>query len=292
LLVNALGLRQAHLLVTKPGPAWLSFPYAIEAAWITPDFAQDVLYLRCLVPATTDLLPLLQALPCDRYEIIWSGNGWQQFLTEEEELLLPTTRDEPVASVLQAAPFTVPAMAELWTYPNSLPVAWERIRQRLGRTIKDYLPRQRVQTINGKTHITTAFRLLKERGLFYQHIVRYHPLLAESVEVFLHVTLERDDVTILLEGLREDLHAVETYPTKDGYWCRLLGPHRLLDAIISLRPRQSGNASQTSTSTRNDIPHHSSGSNTKTSSTQETAPGRTDHEHRPSPRRPAPGPRR
>src|SRR5260370_42393103 len=44
-LVNALGLRQAHLLVTKPGPAWLSFPYAIEAAWITPDFfAQDVLY--------------------------------------------------------------------------------------------------------------------------------------------------------------------------------------------------------------------------------------------------------
>ena len=39
----------------------------------------------------------------------------------------------------------------------------------------------------------------------------------------------------LLETLRPVLHAIETYPTNDGHYCRLLGPHHLLDAIINLR---------------------------------------------------------
>ena len=39
---------------------------------------------------------------------------------------------------------------------------------------------------------------------------------------------------VLLEELRHCLHAVETYPTGDGYFCRLLGPHALLDAIMRL----------------------------------------------------------
>src|SRR5260370_28818076 len=46
--VNGLGLRQAHVVVLKPGPEWFRLPYALEASWVTPDFAQDVLYLRCL----------------------------------------------------------------------------------------------------------------------------------------------------------------------------------------------------------------------------------------------------
>ena len=61
-----------------------------------------------------------------------------------------------------------------------------------------------------------------------------HPLLAASVEVFVLVRMNRDDVAILVEGLRSVLHAVETYPVSNGYWCRLLGPHRLLDAIMLL----------------------------------------------------------
>jgi hypothetical protein len=233
-VVERLGLRHAHVFVTKPDPSWLSLPYAVEAAWVTPDFCQEVCYLHCLVPATVDLDALLKSLPCSRYEMVWSGSGWQQFLANEEELFLPVPIEGSVSDVLGQAPFVVPSMMELWTYPNSLPLAWERIRQRLGTRVKDYLPRTRVRYVNGKTHLTAAFRSLKDDGLFCQHIVRYHPLLAASVEVFLLVCMEREDVTVLLRGLRPVLHAVETYPTTGGYWCRLLGPHRLLDAIMLL----------------------------------------------------------
>src|SRR3954462_9234239 len=91
--------------------------------------------------------------------------------------------------------------------------------------------------VNGKTHLTQAFALLHKDGLVRQQLIRYHPLLAVSVEVFLLVRLDREDTMHLLEGLRPDLHGIESYPTSDGYWCRLLGPHRLLDAIMNLPVR-------------------------------------------------------
>jgi hypothetical protein len=60
------------------------------------------------------------------------------------------------------------------------------------------------------------------------------PLLAVSVEVFLHVTLDRGALYEMLCVVRTSVHAIESYPTVDGYFVRLLGPHRLLDAITSL----------------------------------------------------------
>lgn len=233
-LVEPLGLRHAHVLVTKPDEAWRSLPYAVEAAWVTPDFCQDVYYVHCLVPASVDFVGLLSRLPCAGYDVVWSGSGWQQFLTDDQEIVLPVATDAVGSDLLRRSPFIVPSMMELWTYPNSLPLAWERIRERLGSRVREYLPRMKVRYTNGKTHLTAAFRTLRDEGLFFQHIIRYHPLLAASVEVFAFVRMEREDVTILLRGLRASLHAVETYPASDGYWCRLLGPHRLLDDIMTL----------------------------------------------------------
>jgi len=166
--------------------------------------------------------------------IVWSSSGWQQFLTGTEEILLPIPVSVVQSDVVQRCPFILPAMMELWTYPNSLPVAWQRIQHRLGHRLKTYLPRTKLLRVNGKTHLTQAFRALRDEGLVRQHLVRYHPLLAMSVEVFALARLDRAALTNVLSDLRRVLHAIESYPTDEGYLVRLLGPYQLLDAIINL----------------------------------------------------------
>ena len=227
--VEPLGLRHAHVFLSNPGD--ITCPFAVEAAWVTMDFCQEVLYLHCLVPLS-QTEQFIQSMTGGT--IVWSSSGWQQFLTEENDVLLPVEPDAVETDLLRRTPFVLPAMTELWRYPNSLPLVWQRIHQRLGNRIKEFLPRTKIRYVNGKTHITDAFSLLQREGLVRQQIIRYHPLLAVSVEVFVMIRLDRADVQRLLEGLRQVLHAVESYPTSDGYWCRLLGPHRLLDAIIKL----------------------------------------------------------
>jgi hypothetical protein len=228
--VEALGLRHAHVFLTNP-LGDVDCPFAVEAAWVTMDFCQEVLYLHCLVP-----LGQVSAFTASMAggTITWSGSGWQQLLTTNEEVLLPVEPDAVETDLIARYPFIIPAMTELWQYPNSLPLVWHRIHQRLGSRVKEYLPRTKIRYVNGKNHITETFNLLQREGLVRQQLIRYHPLLAVSVEVFLMIRLERADVQRLLEALRGVLHAVESYPTTDGYWCRLLGPHRLLDAIINL----------------------------------------------------------
>jgi hypothetical protein len=227
-------LRHAHVFVTKPDPSWLDVPYAVEACWVTPDFCQEVLYLHCLVPDGTDLVRTLAGYPCVRSEVVWSGSGWQRFLHEDAALGIAKPVPVGTSAVTRRLPFVIPAMTELWNYPNSLPLAWARIHRRLGRQLVHYLPRTRIHAVNGKMHVTSAFRVLKEEGLLQQQLIRYHPLLAASVEVFLTVRMTPDDALVFLHRLRPVLHAIETYPTSDGYWCRLLGPHQVLDAIINL----------------------------------------------------------
>ncbi|HEY4360276.1 MAG TPA: hypothetical protein VGN17_04885 [Bryobacteraceae bacterium] len=243
-LVERLGLRHAHVFVVNPDPSWLSLPYAVESAWVTPDFCQEVLYLHCLVPVSTVFADVLARYPCARVEVVWSGSGWQSFL--QDDYALGVTKPVPpgTSDLARRLPFVIPAMLELWTYPNSLPLGWARIRLRLGTSVRQYLPRTRIQYVNGKTHLTAAFRALKEEALLQQQLIRYHPLLAQSVEVFLTARMDHDEVLVFLQRLRPCLHAIETYPMEGGYWCRLLGPHRLLDAIINVptieRERLSG----------------------------------------------------
>lgn len=228
--VEALGLRHAHVFLTNVlGP--LDCPFAVEAAIITADFCNEAIYLHCLVPVArvSDFITSMAG-----GTIIWSSSGWQQFLTTEEEILLPVPGTAVETDLVRRSPFVIPALAELYQHPNSLPLAWQRIHQRLGSRVKEYLPRTKIRYVNGKMHLTDAFGVLQREGLVRQQLIRYHPLLAVSVEVFVMIRLERADVQRLLEGLRSVLHAIESYPTNEGYWCRLLGPHRLLDAIMKL----------------------------------------------------------
>jgi len=235
--VEPLGLQHAHVFVEDARPAALVFPFAVEAAWITPDFCREVLYLHCLVPtALLGRFPkLLQSI--GKASVVWSSSGWQQLLADNEALLLPMRVNGSGTDLLQRCPFILPAMMELWTYPNSLPLAWHRIHRCLGSSVNRYL-RRAVRQVNGKSHITEAFHLLQKEKLLTQQVIRYHPLLAVSVEVFVLARFGLAELTKLLSSLRRVLHAVETYPTDDGYWCRLLGPHRLLDAILGLSPEE------------------------------------------------------
>ncbi len=229
--VELLGLRHAHVFLTTP-LGNIDCPFAVEAAWITADFCQEVLYLHCLVPVA-HVTAFTTSMAGGT--IVWSSSGWQQFLTSDEDILLPIPADAVAQSDLVCQrPFVLPALMELWTYPNTLPLVWQRIHQRLGNRVKEFLPRTKIRYVNGKTHITDAFRCLQAEGLVRQQLIRYHPLLAVSVEVFVMIRLGRSDVQHVLACLRGVLHAIESYPTSDGYWCRLLGPHRLLDAIIKL----------------------------------------------------------
>ena len=234
--VEGLGLQHAHVFIEHANEGAVRFPFAVEAAMVTPDFCREVLYLHCLVPSglVAGFARLVQELGTVR--VTWSSSGWQQFAHGDEEFLLPMKEPVRSSELLRRYPFIVPAMAELWAYPNSLPLAWYRIYQRLGENVRRYLPGTTIRHVNGKTHLTDAFGVLRRELLLRQQIIRYHPLLAVSVEVFLLVRMERDDARKFLGCLREVLHAVETYPMEDGYWCRVLGPHRLLDAIINLPP--------------------------------------------------------
>jgi hypothetical protein len=233
--VEALGLLHAHVFVEQPQD-YLLFPWAVEAAWVTPDFCQEVLYLHCVVPlehmtAFTDRAHRLG----ETVHIRWTSSGWQQFLAADEEFSLPVAAPAQLQrDLFSRHPFLVPAMMELWQYPNSLPLAWHRAQQRLGEHLSAWFPRFKEHSVNGKTHLTQSFALLQERHLVLQQIVRCHPLLGASVEVFLQLRLDRPSVLAVLSVLRPVLHAVESYPMSEGYWCRLLGARSLLDAIITL----------------------------------------------------------
>jgi hypothetical protein len=218
--VEALGLRHVHLFITRPDTSWLESAYAVEAAWVTNDFCKETLYLHLLLPTTISLEAITR--PAEQLHSAVSSSGWQQFLLDDEFVQLPVDITAPCSDVVQRCPIAIPALMESWQHPNSLPLMWARIKQRLGERTKKFLKTMRVKEVNGKMYLSHAFSELRKDQLIRQHIVRYHPLLAASVEVFLQVQMERAGVTALIERLRTDLHAVETYPMTDGYFCRLL----------------------------------------------------------------------
>ena len=233
-----LGLSHLHVFVRAAGQEWLSVPYAVEASWLT-NFHEQILYLHCIIPTEHEraIRAQISRLPCTSFELCTSGSGWQQFLLDQHDpLTLPIPERQEHSDVLQKTPFVVPALMESWRYPNSLPVMWQRISTTLGNSVRSFLPRTRLHPVNGKTHITATFRALEAQGLVRQQIIRYHPLLAASIEVFLTLKLGREELATFLDGVRSSLHAFECYPTTDGYFCRLLGPHRLLDVLTDPLP--------------------------------------------------------
>lgn len=188
--VEALGLCHAHVFIAAPTPSDLDCDFAVEAAVVTPDLCGEVLYVHCVVPSS------LRGVwrPNDRSLVVWSGSGWQQFFTADEPVMLPVDGDVPVGDIARRVPLVIPALYESWSYPNSLPALWSRIRERLGERARSFV-RRRVRVVNGKSHVRDAFHALRGEGLVRQHIVRYHPLLSRSVEVFMVISAERSIVS-------------------------------------------------------------------------------------------------
>jgi hypothetical protein len=235
--VERLGLIHCHVFVTKPGDAWLSLLYAVEAYWLTPNLCRDTLYLHCLVPTAhqASVQSLLRTLPCAEQEILWSSSGWQQFLHADDVIELPTSDEHAMdATLLRSHPFVVPVLMESWQYPNSLPLIWQRTHSTLKEQVRAYLPRTRIHYTNGSSHVTSMYETLHAKGLLRQQLIRYQPLLVASIEVFVDVRMERADLLLFLGDLRSSLHAIETYPTSEGFLCRLLGPYQLFDAVLAL----------------------------------------------------------
>lgn len=238
--VEYLGLLHAHIIARGPEEAWRSCPYAVEAAWITPDLLHDGLYVHCLVPASHQRAAnaLFATLGAQQSDVVWSGSGWQQFVRPFADITIPQpiiqqTVDE---ELLRRHPLVAPVLMEVWRYPNSMPMIWWRIRHHVPEKLQAYLPGQRVYPVNGKRHVRDALQALSTAGLISQHLVRYHPLFTGRTEVFLLATLDKRALVALLERLRDVLGAIETYPTSDGYFCRLLGSYELIDRLMTLAP--------------------------------------------------------
>src|SRR5258706_2448211 len=104
--VELLGLRHAHVFLTTP-LGNIDCPFAVEAAWITADFCQEVLYLHCLVPVA-HVTAFTTSMAGGT--IVWSSSGWQQILPSDEEILLPIPAGAVAPSDLVCQPpFLLPA---------------------------------------------------------------------------------------------------------------------------------------------------------------------------------------
>lgn len=236
-LSEALGLTHAHLFIRDAGTEWLSCPYAVEAAWGTSDFSREVLYLHCLVPFSHQRA-LAATWRRRNVVVIWSGTGWQQFLARGDPIAIPRLPKDAMVTLVARDPFIVPVMAESWEYPNSMRSIWDRAEQRLGLHLREYLRRTPHRRVDGKRVVGAAFAALGRERLILQHVIRCHPLLSANIEVFVNITGSREHAVAMLESLRAHLHAIETYPTGQGFLCRLLGAHTIFHALITLPQAQ------------------------------------------------------
>lgn len=236
--VEVLGLRHAHVFITDAREECLRCPYAVEAAWVSPDLVQHVLYLHCLVPVSQQrrAAALFAALPSGPVSVLWSGSGWQSCLGPDEEFTLPVqpTHFKVDDQLLRRHPLVVPVLMELWQYPNSMSAVWFRIRARDGPRLRSYVHGP-THVVNGMLHVRDACHTLSGSGLVTGHVLRYYPLLQGCIEVFLTVS-NREVLLRLVRELRLWVRAVETYPLAEGFFCRLLGVYQLMDAMMTLAP--------------------------------------------------------
>ena len=246
--VGHFGLVDLHLFLNNPRREWLRFPYAVEHAWLTPDLYSRVLYLHCVIPAAhRDIIERLvrdlqRAGMCERYELLWTDSGWQFLnLVGSKEVpgwpsaSLDVTRPEMGQELIRRLPLVIPVVFEAWNQHRSLQQLWVAIQNRVGSRLKEFLPRQQIYRVNGKAHVKEIYHTLVRAGIFRQYLLRYQPLVKESVAVFLMLRVEPEQVVELFEELRSTAWIIEIHRAAKG-WClvRLLGSHELLNVMIAL----------------------------------------------------------
>lgn len=234
--VSQLGLTHLHLFVAEAHANLLSAPYAVDRAWTVSTPGTRLLYVHWLVP-TAHVKRVRARLPGI---VITTGDGWQTLpdlrvavdgqgrpqVHEYDERPPPGGGETDLA---RTHPFLIPVIGELLGARRSLAAIWERIYERLGKSVWSYLPsKTRRWSHNGKSYVRQALERLAEYGLIRQHIVRYEPLHEHAIELFLHIATKDD---ALLRAIGQVAPVMDRYPAGDGYLVRALGDHRLLKAL-------------------------------------------------------------
>jgi hypothetical protein len=230
-----LGLSHVHAFLTNPAPGWDRFPYAVERAWVTSDCVTPVLYLHCVVPTAHQAVAeeWLRGMT-ESCDLVRSVTGWER-LDPHKDMNLPPVAATPPRSaacdrVLRDTPLVVPAVFEAWGHTQSLEKTWRVIKQRLGSSVRTYLPRQHYYPTNGKQHVKHAFDVLSQEGLFVQYSVRYRPLVEGSVDAF--VLIDEQRAGEFVKRIRRDCTMIATHPGAHECLCRVAGGQQVFDAVL------------------------------------------------------------
>lgn len=237
---ESLGLSMVHLLIRRPDPRFVRFPYAVDRAWVTPDFVQRFLYLQCFVPTIHlgELDGLLSALRdqswCSSYDVIPSQSGWQHLREcgHAHTLAAGGVRDE--RSLLRRTPLIVPLVMESWNRDATLTDLWSRISHQLGASVRSYLPNRRLRLVNGKSHVRAACDALATADLFRQLIVRQQAQAAELCGALIVGNAHEDRLVELVADLGRAADSVETFPATTGRTVvRVNGPHAIVRTLLA-----------------------------------------------------------
>jgi len=233
--LQALGLVHVHLFIDDPGPSWESFAYVVRGLWVVRSPGERTLYVHCVIPAhDVDRVCAQIATAPDHHEctdvtIITTGDGWQTF-AQPSPVPRSSAATKDARDLLEHYPLIIAVIFEALETRKSYPALWEAICQRLGDQVWEYLPRfSRRLPHNGKQHVRDAFRLLTNAHLVQQHVIRYTPLSATSIELFLLVNAQCEDILASLPTAVE----IEVFTGHETSLVRIHAPLACLTTIFS-----------------------------------------------------------
>jgi hypothetical protein len=129
----------------------------------------------------------------------------------------------------------VPVVFETWGSRASLQALWDAIHARLGSQVRDYVGR-RCYATNGKAHVRHALHVLSESGAFRQYVVRYRPLLDETVRLLVLASWDERALRSFAQCIAGEAVTIATYPTASGWLLVLAGRPGLLDRVMDAQP--------------------------------------------------------
>lgn len=234
--VERLGLSHVHAFIEHPRRGWEGFPYVVERSWVTTDCRTRVLYLHCVVPSTHEPFVLDELHKLGACDVFASGTGWERLLPSNGWSMpsfdyLPRAPD--ATGLLRDLPLVVPAIFEGWRETLSLDKTWRRIKDRLGGTVRHYLPGRRYCVTNGKHHVKAAYESLSQEGVFVQYAVRYQ-VPGDNIEAFLQC--DRAEAAEFLATVRDDCTMVGIHPGSTQCLLHVTGGARLLNLVVNAGP--------------------------------------------------------
>lgn len=232
--VEALGLAHLFLFADEGTADLRSLPFAVEAAWVSPDCTSRLLFIHAVVPNVhrERIAAWLDRIGNCRYA--WAGTGWEYAAVFGAEPLPTTWVPACTPNALEECPLAVAVVFETWGRRRSLDGIWRTIQQRLGGRVREYVGRRYYAT-NGKAHVRFALQTLAEHGAFRQYVVRYRPLLKDTVQLLVLGSWTEPELRTLLADIAHDTVMSVAYPTTAGWLLQLAGRPRLIERVMDAR---------------------------------------------------------